>query len=88
LFLVALILAGCGNAQQKSAYEHAFAAEQQHQQITAEEVAALIREYQGVIHLEPDSAWAKKARERITALQTRANTDETHKSVFQEHGVD
>ncbi len=86
LFL-ALLAAGCGNAEQKSAYDRALALEQR-QSISAETAPALVAEYQKVIRFDSTSSWAKKARERIATVQARAAADELHKNVFQEHGVD
>lgn len=84
-FALALCLGGCGNAAQQQAYEHAVQLEEKY---TAESAPAIIKEFQQVIALEPDSAWAKKARTRIEALEARVKADEQHKSIFQEHGVD
>ena len=85
LFILMLLLGGCGNSAQRQAYEQAAAAERQ---LTADNAPAIIAQYQRVIVLEPDSAWAKKARARIDALEARARADELHKSIFQEHGID
>ena len=82
---LALWLGGCGNAAQQQAYEQAAQLEEKY---TAETAPAIIQEYRRVIALEPDSAWAKKARARIDAVETRVKAEEQHKSVFQEHGVD
>ena len=82
---LALLVAGCGNAAQQQAYEQAAKAEQQ---ITAENVSAIIAEYKRVIVLQPGSGWAKKANARIEALEARVKAEEQHKSVFQEHGID
>ncbi|HEY8993714.1 MAG TPA: hypothetical protein VIM71_03435 [Lacunisphaera sp.] len=76
---------GCGNRAQQQAYEHAV---QMEQHLTAENVPTLIADYRRVIALEPDTAWARKAAERIAALEARVKAEELHKSVFQEHGVD
>jgi uncharacterized protein YmfQ (DUF2313 family) len=85
LFGLALLLAGCGNAAQEKAYAHAVQLEQQ---FTPEKAPAIITEYRRVIALEPGSAWAQKARERVAALEARVQAAEQHKAVFQEHGVD
>jgi len=84
LYLV-LCLGGCGNAAQQKAYEHAAQLEEKY---TTESAPAIIKEYQQVIALEPDSGWAKKARTRIEALEARVKAEEQHKNIFQEHGVD
>lgn len=84
-FALALGLGGCGNAAQQKAYEHAAQLEEKY---TAESAPAIIREYQRVIALEPDSGWAKKARTRLEALEARVKAEEQHKNIFQEHGVD
>lgn len=82
---LALWLGGCGNAAQQQAYEQAL---QQEERYTAETAPAIIQEYRRVIALKPDSAWAKKSRARIEAVEARVKAEEQHKSVFQEHGVD
>ena len=86
LVLGALLLAsGCGNRAQQQAYERAVQAEQH---LTVETAPALIADYRRVIALEPDTAWARQAGERIAAVEARVKAEELHKAVFQEHGVD
>ena len=82
---LALFVAGCGNSAQQKAYEQAAKAEQQ---LTTENAATVIAEYQRVIALQPGSAWAGKARARIAAVEARVKAEELHKSIFQEHGID
>jgi len=81
----AVLFGACGNAVQKQAYEQAAKMEQQG---SRDNPTALIAEYQRVVRLEPDSAWARKAQARIDAIKAQAKADELHQSVFQEHGVD
>lgn len=77
--------AGCGRSAQAMAYARAEEAERH---FTTETAPAIIADYQRVIALDPTTDWAKKAGGRIQALQARVRTQETHKDVFQEHGVD
>ncbi len=85
VLVLALALAGCGNAAQRQAYERAAQAEQH---LTAENAPALLADYRRVIALKPGTAWARKAEERIAAVETRVKAEELHKSVFHEHGID
>ena len=80
-----LFVLGCGNAAQQKAFEQATKAERQ---LTAENAAAIVAEYQQVIALQPGSEWAKQAQARIEAVEARVKAEELHKSVFQEHGID
>ncbi len=82
---LALFVGGCGNSAQQKAYEQAAKAEQQ---LTAENASAIIAEYKQVIAQQPDSAWARKARTRIEAVEARVKAEDLRKSLFQEHGVD
>jgi GTP cyclohydrolase II len=83
--VLALAVAGCGDSAQQKAYEQAAKAEQQ---LTAENASAIVAEYKQAISLKPGSAWAKKAQERIEAVEARVKAEELRKSVFQEHGID
>jgi hypothetical protein len=83
--LPALLTAGCGDPTQAQAYARA---EQAEQQFTTETAPALIVEYRRVIALAPGSSLAQKAEARIRVLEARLKAEETHKEVFQEHGVD
>ena len=80
----ALLFGACGNAAQKEAYEKAVKMDQ----LPGDHATALVMEYERVVRMEPDSAWARKAQARIDAIKAQAKADELHKSVFQEHGVD
>jgi hypothetical protein len=82
---LALGVAGCAPSAQQQAYDLAARTELQ---AAPENTAAVIAAFQQVIALQPDSAWAGKARARIEAAEARRQSDELHKSVFQEHGVD
>jgi len=82
---LALLVAGCGNSGQQKAYEQAAAAEQR---VTSETLPHVIAQFEEVIRLQPGSAWARKARARVEALQAKAKAEEQRKAVFQEHGVD
>ena len=85
VLVFALAVAGCGNRAQQQAYERAVQAEQH---LTVETAPALIADYRRVIALEPNTAWARQAGERIAAVEARVKAEELHKAVFQEHGVD
>lgn len=85
LMLSALLAAGCGGSAQAQAYARAEEAERS---FSAETAPAIIAEYRRVVALDPRSAWAGKAEARIKAVEARVQADETHKHVFQEHGVD
>ena len=85
LAAVLALAAGCGNSEAARAYAHA---EQAEKQFTLETAPAIIAEYRRVAALAPGSSWAKRAGERIQALEARVHAEETHKHVFQEHGVD
>ena len=76
---------GCGNAEQKEAYERA---ETMEQQLPIEKAPAIITAFEQVIRMEPGSKWAEKARTRIDSLEDRVKAEELRKSVFQEHGID
>lgn len=80
-----LFVSACGNRAQQQAYERAVQAEQQ---MTVENAPALLADYQRVIALDTRSSWARKAGERIAAIEARVKAEELHKTVFQEHGVD
>ena len=80
----ALLFGACGNSAQKEAYEKAVKMDQ----LPGDHATALVMEYERVVRMEPDSAWARKAQTRIEAIKAQAKADELHKSVFQEHGVD
>ena len=82
---VVLLACGCGNRAQQQAYERAVQAEQH---LTVENAPALIADYRRVRALQPNTAWARQAGERIAAVEARVKAEELHKSVFQEHGVD
>ncbi|HMD60607.1 MAG TPA: hypothetical protein VKG78_04215 [Opitutaceae bacterium] len=85
LTISALLAGGCGSAQER-AYENAARMEQQ---LSADRLGAAVAEYQRVIRIEPGTPWAKKAQERIDAVQARIQkADELHKSVFHENGID
>jgi hypothetical protein len=85
LFSVLCLCSGCGNAEQAQAYARA---EQAEQRFSLETAPAIIADYRRVIALDPKSDWAKKAGARIHAVEARVRAEETHKDVFQEHGVD
>jgi hypothetical protein len=85
LVLAVTLLAGCGNAAQREAFEQA---ERAGQQVTAQTLDSVVAAYRHVIALEPGSDLAKKAEERLRAIEARKKADEAHKAVFQEHGVD
>lgn len=80
-----LLVSGCSNRAQQQAYERAVQAEQH---LTVENAPVLIADYRRVIALEPDTGWARKAAERIAAVEARVKAEELHKAVFQEHGID
>jgi hypothetical protein len=82
---LALFVAGCGDSAQQQAFEQAAKAEQQ---FAAENAPTIIADYRRVIALQPGSEWAKKAQERIAAMEARLKAEELRKSVFQEHGID
>jgi len=82
---LSLLVSGCGNRAQQAAYECAAQAEQH---LTVENAPALLADYRRVIAIEPNTAWARKAEERIAAVEARVKAEELHKAVFQEHGVD
>ncbi len=62
LFL-ALLMVGCGGESPESLFETAQFEEQQTNFSHAKEL------YQQIIREHPDSEWAKKAKERVKALQ-------------------
>ncbi len=76
---------GCSDSTQARAYARAEAAERQ---FTVEAAPAIIEEYRRVAALEKGSEWARRAEARIKAVEARVQAEETHKQVFQEHGVD
>jgi outer membrane protein assembly factor BamD (BamD/ComL family) len=76
---------GCGKSVQQKAYELAVEKEQQ---LTSENAATIVAEYKAVITLHPGTEWARKAQARADAMEAKTKTEELHKSVFQEHGVD
>jgi NAD/NADP transhydrogenase beta subunit len=82
---LAIFVSGCGRSAQQKAYEQAA---QKEQQLTAENTAALIAEFKQVITRQSGTEWAAKAQAHVAALEAKAKTEELHKSVFQEHGVD
>lgn len=85
LCAVLCLASACGNAEQAQAYARA---EQAEQRFSLETAPAIIADYRRVIALDPESDWAKKAGTRIQAVEARVRAEETHKEVFQEHGVD
>lgn len=84
---LALIFAAtaCKENSQSKAYDRATEREQH---FTTEAAPAIVAQYQAVIRIEPNSAWATRAKRRIEAVQARLTAEEQHKAVFQEHGVD
>ena len=78
-------MTGCGFTEQRRAYERAVTAEQQ---ATPEHFAEIVAQYEQVARMHPGTKWADKAEEHAKALRAKLSSDELHKSVFQEHGVD
>ncbi len=86
--LVALLLvplAGCGNSAQKEAFARATQLEEQ---TPLDRSAVVLAEYRRAIQIDPASSLARRARQRMEALEARVKAEETHKEIFQEHGVD
>lgn len=85
LFALLAVGAGCRDSAQARAYARAEAAERQ---FTVEAAPAIIEQYRRAAALDPGTDCARRAEARIKAVEARVQAEETHKQVFQEHGVD
>ncbi len=85
LCAVLAVGAGCRDSTQARAYAQAEAAERQ---FTVEAAPAIIEQYRRAAAFDRGSEWARRAEARIKAVEARVQAEETHKQVFQEHGVD
>ncbi len=72
-------------SEPQAAFEQAMKAEQQ---LTAENLSAIIAKYRQVIALQPDSEWAGKARVRIEVLEARIKAEELRQSDARKHRAD
>jgi hypothetical protein len=76
LLLIALLLSfvGCsGNSQQQQAFDAAYQFEQGNALFAGPMALAIIQNYEAVIQLDPNSAIAKRAQERVDIAQKNWN---------------